>query len=926
MELKVTAGRSRIVFSALVLTLILLTVSCMCLISSTSASPLVKLEVSNITSAACESLTVLNPGDGNWIQMVGGEEMSLPAINLVYNIKSTNYTKGDRKIKIIPYVEESEDYSVHYPFSKHSVYYNGDAVTVKVLGERGIAGEKAHIYLIKASPSEVNSVWNSTFDGDIKSLRDLLDKSSDKRKITLDSAGDCTVSFGTLNPGDYVVATTLNASSAQNITFISTTAFEVFKHKSDLELEASAITRTSVSDYSFASGNFNIIGAGADTTYNYAVTLIRKDGRFDLRWDCDETKSELNLKLSDAPLTKSINIFGGPGLENLTLSIIYDWILTFQTASVEKGASGTTYNFSLPVMSMPDGDYYLYAMACSRTSPSRKTFASALAQKPVKIKTLEKPALGLTLTAYPEVIEANGVDTSTITALVTDEFGRGISGIKVIFNTSLGTIGSPKTTSDEGIATTTLTSSTSPGTAVVKGRVDLKDVLVNDTVLVALVRTDVVEKDNVTEIGLNQTYTSSDACVGTIKSCIDVVFDKLLRNVRLETTQSDDTDFIDPKLKYTIADALEAVFSLEDISASDAKSMTPVVIQSKLYAKNLTKEDVKEVPIEITIGKEWFKDVTQENVNNLRIFKINVTTGEVESEDITKVAETDTNVTFLATFDHFCVFALVARPPVAAPPPLIVRPRGARPTPTPELEVLPPVPRDTTPPIISNITVTIEDSVIISWDTNEKSDSQVKCGIKSGQYTIEEYAPQYVLFHIISLKQIRLKNIFENTTYYFVVNSTDPSGNSAQTEEYMFILTPSERKRAIMPFILQLPPILYPHMWWILFAIIIALIIILVTLPRRKSRQTLNSLIGKPVGTEILMYLYTTFPNASRSVDISGRTGIDLNGVLEALYTMSNKNKLESLLGIGLVDKVEYEGEARYRISKRGKSLMDGLK
>jgi len=834
MELKVTAGRSGTVFSALVLTVILLTVSCMCLISSASASPLVKLEVSNITSAAYESLTVLNPGDGNWIQMVGGEEMSLPAINLVYNIKSMNYTKGDREIKIIPYVE-SEGYSVHYPFSKHSVYYNGDAVTVRVLGESGIAGERAHIYLIKTSPNEVNDVWNAAFDGDIKALRDYLNNSIDKREVTLDSAGDCTVSFGTLNPGDYLLSATLNASSARNITFISTTAFEVFEHKSNLE--ASTITRTSESDYSFASGNFNIIGAGADTTYNYVVALMRKDERFDLRWDCDETKSELNLKLSDAPLTKSINIFGGPGLGNLTLSIIYDWILTFQTASVEKGASGTTYNFSLPVVDMPDGDYYLYAIACSRTSSSRKTFASALAQKPVKIKTLEKPILDLTLTAYPEVIEANGVDTTTITALVTDEFGRGIGGIKVIFNTSIGTIDSPKTTSDDGIATTTLTSSTSPGTAVVEGRVDLKDVLVNDTVLVALVRTDVIEKDNVTEIGLNQTYTSSDARVGTIKSCIDVVFDKLLRNVRLETTQSDDTDFIDPKLKYTIADALEAVFSLEDVSASDAKNVTPVVIQSKLYAKNLTREDVKEVPIEITIGKEWFKDVAQGDVNNLRIFKINVTTGEVKSEGITKVAETDTNVTLLATFDHFCVFALVARPPVAAPPPFIVRPRGARPTPTPELEVLPSVPSDTTPPIISNITVTIDDSVIVSWDTNEKSDSRVKCGIKSGEYTIEEYAPQYVLHHVIPLTQIPLKNIFENTTYYFVVNSTDPSGNSAQTGEYMFILMPPEREMPVMPFILQLPPALYPHMRWVLFIIIIALIIILVTLSRRKLRS-----------------------------------------------------------------------------------------
>ena len=908
---------------ALTLIVVFLSLSCLCLISSVSASPLVKIEVTNTTSEAYESLTVLNPGDGNWIEMVGGEEVSLPTIRHVYSIKSTEYTEGDKKIKITSYCVE-EDYIVNYPFSEHPVYHDD---TVKVLGEDTLADKLAHIYLIKTCPREVDSTWNSAFDGDMKPLRDLLANLVDKREITLDSAGDCTASFGTLNPGDYVVAATLNASSAQNMTFISTTAFEVFEHKSSIELETSVITRTSESDYRFASGNFNIIGADAGATYTYIVALIRKDEKFDLRWDCDETKSELNLKLSDAPQAKSINILGGIGLENLNATSIYDWIKTFQTASVEKGESGNTYYFSLPVMDMPDGDYYLYALASNQTIPARQTFAFALSQESVKIMTLEKPKLDISLAAYPEVIEANGSDYSTITANVIDEFGRGISGINVIFNANLGTIDSPKITTDDGIATTTLTSSTSPGTAVVEGRVDLKDVLVNDTVLVAFVRTDVVEADNVTKISINQTYTSSDERVGTIESGIDVVFNKLLRNVRLEMTQSDDPDFIDPELKYTIADALEEVFGLEGVSASDAKSSTPVVINATLSAENLTKEDVKEVPIEITIGKEWFKDVTQENVNNLRIFKINVTTGKVKSEDVTIVAETDTNVTFSATFDHFCVFALVARPPVAAPP-LIVRPHGAaRPTPTPVPIPIPPVPRDTTPPIISNITVTIERYVIISWDTNEKSDSLVKCGMKSGQYTIEEYTPQYVFFHVIPLKQIRLKNIYENTTYYFVVNSTDPSGNSAQTEEYTLILTPPERKIPIMPFILQVPPILYPRMGWLLLAtIVLMLVITLIVMPKYKSRRSFNSLIGKPVGTEILMYLYTTFPKASRPVDISERTSIDLNGVLEALHTMSNKNKLESLLGIGLVDKVEYEGEACYCISKRGKSLMEDLK
>ena len=42
-------------------------------------------------------------------------------------------------------------------------------------------------------------------------------------------------------------------------------------------------------------------------------------------------------------------------------------------------------------------------------------------------------------------------------------------------------------------------------------------------------------------------------------------------------------------------------------------------------------------------------------------------------------------------------------------------------------------------------------------------------------------------------------------------------------------------------------------------------------------------------------------------------------------FNVSNKNTLERVLGIGLVDKVEREGEICYCISKREKSLMDGL-
>jgi len=90
---------------------------------------------------------------------------------------------------------------------------------------------------------------------------------------------------------------------------------------------------------------------------------------------------------------------------------------------------------------------------------------------------------------------------------------------------------------------------------------------------------------------------------------------------------------------------------------------------------------------------------------------------------------------------------------------------------------------DTTPPIISNITVTniTENSATIKWDTDEFADSLVKYGTSSGAYTKQEYDELFVKKHAVSLY-----NLSPGTKYYFVVKSVDLSGNSAESSEYTF--------------------------------------------------------------------------------------------------------------------------------------------
>ncbi|MGP8330132.1 MAG: NosD domain-containing protein [Methanosarcinaceae archaeon] len=90
---------------------------------------------------------------------------------------------------------------------------------------------------------------------------------------------------------------------------------------------------------------------------------------------------------------------------------------------------------------------------------------------------------------------------------------------------------------------------------------------------------------------------------------------------------------------------------------------------------------------------------------------------------------------------------------------------------------------DITPPIISNVENTdpTTDSATIFWDTDENSCSVVMYGAMPDNYTNEESDSALVTSHNISLT-----GLSENTTYYYVVNSTDASGNAGEDGEYSF--------------------------------------------------------------------------------------------------------------------------------------------
>ena len=90
---------------------------------------------------------------------------------------------------------------------------------------------------------------------------------------------------------------------------------------------------------------------------------------------------------------------------------------------------------------------------------------------------------------------------------------------------------------------------------------------------------------------------------------------------------------------------------------------------------------------------------------------------------------------------------------------------------------------DTTPPVITNISLVLvtKNSATITWETDELSDSLVKYGTEPGNYTETAYNAADETYHSIDLV-----GLTSNTTYYYVVNSTDPSNNSAQSAESNF--------------------------------------------------------------------------------------------------------------------------------------------
>ena len=87
---------------------------------------------------------------------------------------------------------------------------------------------------------------------------------------------------------------------------------------------------------------------------------------------------------------------------------------------------------------------------------------------------------------------------------------------------------------------------------------------------------------------------------------------------------------------------------------------------------------------------------------------------------------------------------------------------------------------DTTAPLISAVTATAnaDGTALITWDTNEVSDSSVEYGTSPSSLTLNAVSGALVTSHMVTLT-----GLAEKATYYYRVRLADPAGNASTSPE-----------------------------------------------------------------------------------------------------------------------------------------------
>lgn len=320
-----------------------------------------------------ENLTFINHSsaiDGNWIELLGGTNITIPELTLVYSgINNTTYTQDGKSISINSSIEPYQDFIVKYPFNTHKIYLNNSTVSFTFHNSSDFT-QNVDVYLIKTSPTKLRDIANSVIHGNTTPLKDLLNnsiKTPNKSPVELRN-----YALGNLPPGDYILLLMLNESNLNNLTFVAATAFEVLEY----ELNITA----SISNFLDISVELNASGS-----YTYGAALIHNDSySCTLKLRSNGTKAGTNLTADGVSLVEAFKI-AGVGLQNINRNILREKVEQFLGANngtILFKTAGNNTTLSLNLEDLKIGKYILLAGAWSSGPDERLV---GFAQKEVEL-------------------------------------------------------------------------------------------------------------------------------------------------------------------------------------------------------------------------------------------------------------------------------------------------------------------------------------------------------------------------------------------------------------------------------------------------------------------------------------------------------------------------------------------------------------
>ncbi len=301
-----------------------------------------------------------NTEEGNWISLGGPadvREIRIPSpIKLTYDGPKSKEYGG---VLATLHKDAEEEYTVSYPYTRHPVYLPDQNVTMRFLGEPGLAGD-VDIYLFKISSGSVNGLLDALLAGEnVDCLSDLFHENMDGNYETYPAAlenGDLDYDFGPMEAGQYCIVL-LQDNGGKSLTVLSATAFVVVEY--DMEITAENIEKGDYLDITL-----NMKDAPEDSDCSYGAVLIRDQAyKANIEIDSDGSRAGTSVIVNEIDVIDEFDINSSNYRSKLSKSELQKELQTMigeGKGAISIGIEGKN-TLSLTTCELPVGDYILLA-------------------------------------------------------------------------------------------------------------------------------------------------------------------------------------------------------------------------------------------------------------------------------------------------------------------------------------------------------------------------------------------------------------------------------------------------------------------------------------------------------------------------------------------------------------------------------------